>query len=1278
MALSSPGVQVTVIDESFYTPAAPGTVPLIIVASAEDKQNASGTGTAVGTMKENAGRVYLITSQRDLTDTFGTPLFYTDAGGNPINGGELNEYGLQAAYSLLGVSSRAYITRADVDLGSLLPTSSVPVGEAADGTFWLDTTSNTSWGIFEWNATTGQFVNKIPAVIDNTNKAALLDGDMPAQAFGVAGTYAIVATSANMITLWYKNKDGNWVEVGSNTETGFTSGSTFNATAWQTSFPVVKGTKSVTAGSLPNGATMLINGQEITLSGTDVIAMASSINATMRTKGVNARVGTSNVLELYADQTASSNGASGATAVAVMTVAAATVVNTGTNYAVGNVLTVLGGNGTAASLTVSGVNANGSITGFSFADRGEYTGTIPSVSNALTTVNTGTGTNAALSLTFKVEMINVTAPGFEYSGDTPPTVSIGGNAHLGAVTIVSGGITGIAVTDEGSGYTSIPTVSISTTDTDAHDGRIEIKVGSTATLLTTLGLTAGTYGAVSLFQGPHTQYPDFSTNPSGSVYVKTTSPNKGADWTVKSYNATTKSWVTSKAPIYASPEAAIYGIDPVGDGKAIPAGQIYVEQNYNHGTGAPSSPALVSFKMYRRSATGFTTVTTPSRTSALTFTSTSSFDIKVSSQGVFGAVVNIEVQPGDTLETVAQLLLNNTGAESALYGLSASYNPETFQLAISHTGGGEIRLTDNLRTPLADMGFVAWARSESGVETGTKNLYYKGDYDADEFDFHASNWKPLVFEAKQTAPFTDPVDGQLWYSSVVDQVDIMYHDGSKWVGYKNAFPQSDINGPIVASVAPKLNGGHSDGTDLVNGDIWISTASLEEYGQNIYVWNGTTLKWIKQDPSDQTSPNAWVFANARWANTGYATDASTIKTLLSSNYVDPDAPDPALYPKGTRLWNLRRSGFNVKKFVKNYINVDANDGKNIRYLNEHMDGSGGSTLYNADRWVSVTPNNEDGSGKFGRHAQRGFVVAGLKALIDTSSAIRDTDTLVFNLMATPGYPEAIQNEIALNADRGQTAFVVGDTPFRLAPTGTALSEWGFNVNGAFDNGDVGGTSYDEYMAMFYPSGYTTDNTGNYIVVPPSHMMLRTIATSDQKSYQWFAPAGTRRGGVDNASSVGYLDANNEFHTTALPESLRSVLASVKINPIATLTGVGVVNMGQYTRAKNASSLDRINVARLVAFLRRQMGILAKPYLFEPNDKITRNEIKRAAESLLLELVGQRALYDFIVVCDESNNTPSRIDRSELWLDVAIEPVKAVEFIYIPLRLKNTGEIKAGV
>ena len=117
--LNSPGVSVTVNDESFYTPSAPGTVPLIIVASGENKANGSNTGIASGTLKVNAGKVYLLTSQKDLSDTFGTPKFHTDANGNPIHAGELNEYGLQAAYSYLGVSNSAYVVRADIDLFSL-------------------------------------------------------------------------------------------------------------------------------------------------------------------------------------------------------------------------------------------------------------------------------------------------------------------------------------------------------------------------------------------------------------------------------------------------------------------------------------------------------------------------------------------------------------------------------------------------------------------------------------------------------------------------------------------------------------------------------------------------------------------------------------------------------------------------------------------------------------------------------------------------------------------------------------------------------------------------------------------------------------------------------------------------------------------------------------------------------------------------------------------------------------------------------------------------------
>jgi phage tail sheath protein FI len=94
----------------------------------------------------------------------------------------------------------------------------------------------------------------------------------------------------------------------------------------------------------------------------------------------------------------------------------------------------------------------------------------------------------------------------------------------------------------------------------------------------------------------------------------------------------------------------------------------------------------------------------------------------------------------------------------------------------------------------------------------------------------------------------------------------------------------------------------------------------------------------------------------------------------------------------------------------------------------------------------------------------------------------------------------------------------------------------------------------------------------------------------------------------------------------------------------------------------------------VAFLRGRLDEIGKLFLFEPNDEITRNEIAGVINSLMVDLVAKRALYDYLVVCDASNNTPARIDRNELWVDIAIEPVKAVEFIYIPLRIRNTGEI----
>ena len=109
MALVSPGVQVTVIDESFYTPAEPGTVPMIFIATRQNKANASATGTTIGTTKANAGKPFLITSQRDLSETFGDAVFVTDTNNNPIHGGELNESMRRHYYKVIDIHSSPII-----------------------------------------------------------------------------------------------------------------------------------------------------------------------------------------------------------------------------------------------------------------------------------------------------------------------------------------------------------------------------------------------------------------------------------------------------------------------------------------------------------------------------------------------------------------------------------------------------------------------------------------------------------------------------------------------------------------------------------------------------------------------------------------------------------------------------------------------------------------------------------------------------------------------------------------------------------------------------------------------------------------------------------------------------------------------------------------------------------------------------------------------------------------------------------------------------------------
>jgi hypothetical protein len=356
------------------------------------------------------------------------------------------------------------------------------------------------------------------------------------------------------------------------------------------------------------------------------------------------------------------------------------------------------------------------------------------------------------------------------------------------------------------------------------------------------------------------------------------------------------------------------------------------------------------------------------------------------------------------------------------------------------------------------------------------------------------------------------------------------------------------------------------------------------------------------------------------------------------------------------LFNTRRSGYNVKRFVSNYFNDTSFPDAVIPAV--------------TDAWVSASGLKNDGSMYAGHQAQRHMIVAAMKGAVDGSTEIRE-EQFQFNLIVAPGYPELIANMVALNNDRVNTAFVIGDTPMRLAPNGIDLANWSNNSDNA-----TGLTTNDPYLGVYYPGcAETNDVQGNAIIQPASHIALRTFIHSDNMSYMWFAPAGTRRGLVDNASSVGYIDsATGEYNPIGVNQGLRDTLYENKINPITNLPGIGLVVWGQKTRNPVASSMDRVNVARLVNYIRTILATVGNGFLFEPNDKITRDQIKNIISGAINDLVAKRGVYDYLVVCDESNNTPTRIARNELYVDVAIEPMKDVEFIYIPIRLYNPGDI----
>jgi hypothetical protein len=1097
MALVSPGVEVTVIDESQYIPSAVNTVPYFLVATAQDKVSADGITVAAGTTKVNANKTYLITSQRDLAATFGTPFFYNTAAGTPINGYELNEYGLLAAYSALGVTNRAYVQRADIDLTELTASLSRPRGNPNNNTYWVDT-SDSRWGIFEWNQTTNTFVNRVPLIITNVDDveggdgSSLIADNTPLDTVGNIGDYAVVLIGT-FIGTYYKKFDNSWVMIGSD--------------EWKSAWPTVSGQNSVTT-PLTENSNIFINGELVTVGvDTSLTAFATIINNT-DIQGVTARV-INQRLFLYADSTAEADGSS--------------------------------------------LDSNGLI-----------------------------------------------------------QVSPGPN-----------------------------------------DG---------AELLEQLGIIAGTYTAPEYFPGYSFQSPRWRTTdlnggrPTGSVWQNTSSANNGFNLSIKKYSSSLGTFISQPAPVYFTEGIAINSLDPAGGGRNIPVGTTYVRNNTELYQTTPLTTS--TFDILERFTFGATEVAgTTVVNTGTPFTPGDEFIISAS-------------VPGETTFSTSTVVIDGTGSAADFIAAVSAADLQFVSVRLNsagnlvfvHAAGGTILLTNTVGTPVTTAGFTLNTPKCRQNPIGPNSLVLSNFVTSPLFTYTASS----------TSPEQDPANGRLWYYSNVSDADIMIQDNGVWQGYQNVtndvrgydLTLTNAAGPIVSPSRPTTQTDAAQ-SPLALGDLWIDTSDLENYPK-LYRWElvSGVGQWVEINTTDQVTQNGVLFADARWAPNGntdpVADPLPTIQSLLTSDYLDIDAPNPDLYPQGMLLFNTRRSGYNVKSFQRNYFNAQ-------RFPEDVLPQQ-------KNTWLTASGLRSDGAMWSGRLAQRQMIVRAMKEAILTSEAAREEQN-DFNIIAAPSYPELTGDMIALSNERNNTLFVVADTPMRLDASGNSLVAWATNNNGLGLPTEDGNFATSNYAASFYPSGRTTDLAGNQVVVPPSHMMVRTILRSDAVSYPWLAPAGTRRGVIDNANAIGYIDnATGEFQQIAVSQSLRDILYERNVNPITFIPGVGITNFGNKTSTAVTTALDRINVARLVAFLRGRLEQIGKLFLFEPNDEITRNEIANTVNSLMIDLIAKRAIYDYLVVCDLSNNTPARIDRNELWVDVAIEPVKAAEFIYIPLRIKNTGEI----
>ena len=367
---------------------------------------------------------------------------------------------------------------------------------------------------------------------------------------------------------------------------------------------------------------------------------------------------------------------------------------------------------------------------------------------------------------------------------------------------------------------------------------------------------------------------------------------------------------------------------------------------------------------------------------------------------------------------------------------------------------------------------------------------------------------------------------------------------------------------------------------------------------------------------------------------------------------------------------------NVSEFVKASFNDSTNTTPNdwtppTAWENKLAAGSidvensaGVTKASSTPRFLKMVDGTYSMAGGNNGDAAGGAIETDVKSAILGSAATKtgihalDDDSLNISMACIPGITEQnIQNALITLAENSQNFLAVVSPP-----EGFTTPQQAINWHNGQDTGRTSAIN-SSYAAVYWPWLKTFNvATSTDIYVDPAAYAVSIMCFTDSVSDPWFAPAGLTRGRLTKPTDVEVILNQGDRDSMYQPGNA--------VNPIAKFAQDGICIWGQRTAQRTPSALDRVNVRRMMIVIRKMILAATRAIVFEPNDPMTWGRVVNLLQPALDDIRRRRGITEFRVICDETTNTPLRIDRNEMWCRVLIKPTKTAEVLVFELNLTN--------